>query len=75
MPRSRTVIALALCLGFGLVGAASAQSTGAPAGRMSVTAPGGGIGKAGSRNRVEAMRSGGAYGRRRMMRRHRGMRR
>lgn len=75
MQRSKTVIALALCLGFGLVGAAAAQSVGAPAGRLSATAPGGGIGKAGSRNRIEAVRSGGAYGRRRGMRHHRRMHR
>ena len=62
---------VALCLGFGLGGAAHAQSTGAPAGRLPAAAPGGAIGKAGARNRAEAIRSGNAYGTRRMRRHHR----
>ena len=73
MLRSAQVLILSLCLGCGLAGAASAQSVGAPAGRVAATAPGGTIGKAGARNRMEAIRSSDAYGRRRMRhhRRHR----
>ncbi|GJD45675.1 hypothetical protein AFCDBAGC_3549 [Methylobacterium cerastii] len=70
MLRSTRVLILSLCLGCGLAGAASAQSVGAPAGREAATAPGGAIGRAGPANRMEAIRSGDAYGRRRM-RRHR----
>lgn len=73
MLRSTRLLILTLCLTGGLAGAASAQSVGAPAGREAATAPGGTIGKAGPRNRMEAIRSGDAYGRRRMRhhRRHR----
>ena len=73
MLRSTRVLILSLCLGCGLVGTASAQSVGMPAGREAATAPGGTVGRAGPHNRMEAIRSGGAYGRRRMRhhRRHR----
>ena len=70
MLRSTRALILSLCLGCGLAGTASAQSVGMPAGREAATAPGGTVGKAGPRNRMEAIRSGGAYGRHRM-RRHR----
>ena len=68
MTRLAKISLVALCLGFGLAGAASAQSTGAPAGRLPAAAPGGAVGKAGARNRADAMRSGKAYGYRRMRR-------
>lgn len=54
----------AAILGLGALmetaGTASAQSTGAPAGREPATAPGGTEGIAGPRNAAEAIRSGDA---------------
>lgn len=40
---------------------ANAQTTAAPAGSLSATAPGGTVGRAGPRNRASALRSGNAY--------------
>ncbi|MBX9931001.1 MAG: hypothetical protein K2Y56_05620 [Methylobacterium sp.] len=55
-----TTCTLALLLTAGIAGASLAQSTGAPAGRDPVTAPGGTTGAAGPRNEAEAIRSGDA---------------
>lgn len=56
----KTVAILGLGALMATAGAASAQSTGAPAGREPATAPGGTKGIAGQRNAAEAIRSGDA---------------
>ncbi len=56
----RTTALIGLGALVAMAGAASAQSTGAPAGREPATAPGGTKGLAGPRNAAEAVRSGDA---------------
>lgn len=58
------MMALGFAIGMAAVSCgavdAVAQTTAAPAGSMAATAPGGTVGQAGARNRLEAIRSGNA---------------